>query len=314
MDIDSDLPQPSPLPESTELFLFLRTLVSTATDNEGPYARFALVEAYWNIGRIIVEIELKGQERADYGIHVIEALSDQLTITFGKGYSLPNMWRFKQFFLAFRILSTKGREFEMLRKQLRRELKWSHYRFLTKIKDEKERSFYMNQAADEGWTVRFLQRMVQLDYYDKVALSGTELMPTQTSGISSSPTLSVVGGASRTRLANLKKMLLEKFVGYAFVGQRQYISISGQDKWIELVFFHFVVNRFVLIQFGEHNPIIIAQFIEILNAYEQKQPPATSKLPIGFLINSNGVNKLLTTQFEATLSEEESANFPLSFS
>ena len=86
--------------QPVELFRYLRTLVDSAEASRGPFPKFALVEAYWHIGRIIVEIEQQGQQRADYGIHLIETLSQQLTDVFGKGYSLPNMWRFKQFFFG----------------------------------------------------------------------------------------------------------------------------------------------------------------------------------------------------------------------
>ena len=68
-------------------------------------------------------------------------------------------------------------------------------------------------------------------------------------------------------------MLLEQYVGYAFVAQRQYVSVDGQDRWVELVFFHYVMNRFMLIQLGEHDPAPIAQFRLALDAYLAKQPP-----------------------------------------
>src|SRR5919199_6341414 len=97
--------------EHVELFRYLRTLVDTAESDRITFPKFALVEAYWHIGRIVVEIEQAGQERADYGIHLIENLSYQLTQAFGKGYGLSNMWRFKQIFLAFPILAGNGREF-----------------------------------------------------------------------------------------------------------------------------------------------------------------------------------------------------------
>ncbi|MCY7360033.1 MAG: DUF1016 N-terminal domain-containing protein, partial [Rudanella sp.] len=155
--------------QSVELFLYLRTLVDSAEAARTPYPKFALVEAYWHIGRITVEIEQQGQLRADYGIHLIESLSLQLTEAFGKGYSLPNMWKFKQFFLAFPILSTNGRELARLRKHLRSELCWSHYRILMPLENKQEQAFYIQQAADEQWTVKFLHRMITTRYYYKVA-------------------------------------------------------------------------------------------------------------------------------------------------
>ena len=311
-------------PESTqpiELFRYLRTLINSAEASRGPFPKFALVEAYWHIGRIIVEIEQQGQQRADYGIHLIETLSQQLTATFGKGYSLPNMWRFKQFFLAFPILSTNGREFTGLRQFLRNELCWSHYRMLMQLENIQERAFYIQQAADERWTVRFMQRMIRTRYYYQVGLGEMQLMPANEmlaakpgKRLTPTPTLSAVGGTARTRLASVKKILLEQYVGYAFVAQRQYVSVAGQDRWAELVFFHFVLNRFVLVQLGEHDPATTAQLRLLLDSYVSRQPLTVDKQPIGLLISQNGGVKIQTSSQESTLPPDEESTLPNQFS
>jgi hypothetical protein len=75
----------------------------------------SMVTAYWLIGREIV-LELQGgDERAEYGKQVIENLSERLTQRYGKGFSTPTLWNFRQFYqvYAFRepaILSPAGRE------------------------------------------------------------------------------------------------------------------------------------------------------------------------------------------------------------
>lgn len=303
-----------------ELFRYLRTLVDNAETARNPYPKFALVEAYWHIGRIIVEIEQHGQQRADYGIHLIETLSQNLTEAFGKGYSLPNMWKFKQFFLAFPILSTNGRELTNLRQHLRTELCWSHYRILMQLNDLQERAFYIQQAADERWPVKFMQRMIDTRYYHQVALGGQELLPSSprstnksTPQLSPAPTPSAVGGTARTRLATIKKILLERHVGYAFVAQRQFISVAGKDRWAEIVFFHFVLNRFVLVELGEHDPVTTTQFRLLLDGYVAKQPSAVDKLPIGFLVNQAGVVKIQTTSHEPAMPTDEEIILPRQF-
>lgn len=310
-------PDPS---QPVELFRYLRTLVDSANASLSPYPKFALVEAYWHIGRIIVEIEQQGQERADYGIHLIETLSQQLTDTFGKGYSLPNMWRFKQFFLAFPILSTNRRELTHLRQHLRTELCWSHYRMLMQLENLPERAFYIQQAADEQWTVRFMQRMIRTQYYYQVGLGEMQLLSNGTSAtkpekrIASAPTLSAVSGTTRTRLANIKKMLLEQYVGYAFVAQRQYVSVAGQDRWAELVFFHFVLNRFILIQLGEHDPATTTGLRLLLDGYVSRQPPTVTKQPVGLLVNQDGRVKIQTSSQEVVLPLDDKSALPVQFS
>lgn len=308
--------------EPLELYRYLRTLVEAAQSDSDPTPKFALVEAYWHIGRIVVEIEQQGQHRADYGIHLIEALSDQLSQAFGKGYGMSNMWRFKQFFLAFPILATNGREFTNLRQHLRTELTWSHYRVLMSLENIQERDFYINQAADERWTVRFMQRMVRSRYYYHVGLEDNELIPDRANrretpnGLvtGSSPTPSVVGGTKRSRLAAVKKILLERYVGFAFVGQRQYVSVRGKDFWVELVFFHIILGRFVLVQLSGHNPAALAEFRLILDSYAQKQPPTIPTLPVGLLVDEAARVKYVTTSGEIRLSSDEEAVLPLSLS
>lgn len=299
-----------------ELFRYLRTLVDTAEQARGSHPKFALVEAYWHIGRIIVETEQDGAERADYGIHLIEQLSERLTEAFGKGYSLPNMWRFKQFYLAFPILSTNGRELTNLREHLRIELTWSHYRLLMTLENLQERTFYNQQAADESWTVRLLQKLVNSRYYYQVAMGEEHLLDGGRKIASSGLSISYVSqpaqlvNTRRSKLAIVKKMLLERYVGYAFVGQHQYLSIDGKDRRAELVFFHIVLQRYILVQLGEHNPVDLASFRQLIDAYVNRQPPEMTSPPIGLLVNLTGQIKPVKGSSQPQLSVAESVHLP----
>lgn len=100
----------------------------------------AMVEAYWEIGRQIVEAT---GERAEYGKHLVEYLAERLTAEYGKGFTKRNLYQMQQFYLAFPIVHT-----------LSAQLSWSHYRRLMRIPDREQREFYMNAAAEERWTVR----------------------------------------------------------------------------------------------------------------------------------------------------------------
>ena len=190
------------------------------------------------------------------------------------------------------------------------------------LENLQERAFYIQQAANEQWTVRFMQRMIRTRYYYQVGLGEMQLVPTNDSTsaampvkrLASAPTLSAVGGTARTRLANIKKMLLEQYVGYAFVAQRQYVSVAGQDRWVELVFFHFVLNRFVLVQLGETDPATVAQFRMLLDGYIARQPPTVDKQPIGLLVNQNGGVKIQTSSQETVLPLDDQSALPVQFS
>lgn len=104
----------------------------------------AMVEAYWEIGRQILEAT---GERAEYGKHLVEYLAERLTAEYGKGFTRRNLYQMQQFYLAFPIVHT-----------LSAQLSWSHYRRLMRIPDAEQREFYMHAAADGHWTVRQLDR------------------------------------------------------------------------------------------------------------------------------------------------------------
>ena len=89
----------------------------------------AMVQAYWQVGRLIVEGEQGGEKRAEYGKRVLPELAKRLTLEFGKGFSAPSLWNYRQFYLAFPILCT-----------LWRELSWSHFRMLLRIKNTDART------------------------------------------------------------------------------------------------------------------------------------------------------------------------------
>jgi hypothetical protein len=121
---------------------------------------FTMVEAYWHVGRMIVEEEQRGKERAEYGAFLIKELSSRLTGEFGKGFSEPSLWNMRQFYRSFPILSA-----------LRRELTWTHYKSLIRIEKETARSWYMEAAAEQNWSTRALNRQINSFYYDRLLMS-----------------------------------------------------------------------------------------------------------------------------------------------
>src|SRR5438128_2727801 len=106
----------------------------------------AMVEAYWNIGRRIVEEEQQGSQRAEYGEGLIKALSRQLTGEFGKGFSVANLKNFRQFYLTF---PSNKKSYA-----LRRELTWTHYRLIMRVEGPTAREYYLQEAAAQGWSTR----------------------------------------------------------------------------------------------------------------------------------------------------------------
>ncbi len=116
-----------------------------------------LVDTYWNIGQYIVEFEQEGNLRAEYGKELLPKLSKDLSLTLGKGFSLSNLIRMRQFYSTYPI-SEKPSHL----------LSWSHYVELLKISDKLERNFYLQQAIHERWSIPELKRQKNQLLEDKL--------------------------------------------------------------------------------------------------------------------------------------------------
>ncbi len=120
-----------------------------------------MVQAYWQVGRVIVEEEQRGKKRADYGRALIEELAPRLTANFGKGFDKSNLWHMRKFYLTFLDFLDA----------VRRELSWTHYRLLLRIEKDEARSFYEIEGADSHWSTRELERQIGSLLYERLALS-----------------------------------------------------------------------------------------------------------------------------------------------
>ena len=127
-------------------FKQVSSILNAARDKAYTAVNFAMVEAYWEIGKSIVD-EQGGEERAKYGEALLKALAIRLTKDFGKGFEARELRKMRQFYLAFPI-----------RDSLRPELSWTHYRRLIRIPDPEARTWYMNECADSRWSTRQLER------------------------------------------------------------------------------------------------------------------------------------------------------------
>ena len=133
------------------LFEEVREILAQARRKAYAAVNFAMVEAYWEIGRRIVEEEQKGRDRAEYGAALIKELSKQLTSEFGKGFAVANIWNFRQFYLTFPDEKLYA---------LRRELTWTHYRLIMRVESEAARDYYIEETAEQGWSTRQLERNI----------------------------------------------------------------------------------------------------------------------------------------------------------
>ncbi|GHV88243.1 hypothetical protein AGMMS50267_06030 [Spirochaetia bacterium] len=119
-----------------------------------------LVQTNWQIGKYIVEFEQHGEEKSEYGSELIERLSRDLTVKYGKGFSRSNLFQIRLFYLKFSKIQTVSGQ-----------LTWSHYFEILKADDDLEIQFYVKQCEKENWSVRELRRQMNSMVFHRLALS-----------------------------------------------------------------------------------------------------------------------------------------------
>ena len=134
------------LTEQNSVYQRIRTIVEESRGRALYTVNTEMVQAYWLIGKEIVEEEQKGKLRAGYGKSLVENLSKKLTNDFDKGFDPSNLSNMRKFYLTFPIFDA-----------LRQELTWTHYRLLLKVDDSHARSFYEIECAKNRWSTRELE-------------------------------------------------------------------------------------------------------------------------------------------------------------
>jgi predicted nuclease of restriction endonuclease-like (RecB) superfamily len=234
----------------SHLYKAIKTVLIEARKTAYKTVNSVMVEAYWNIGRLIVEEEQKGEQRAKYGQKLLENLSQRLSYDFGKGFDASNLWNMRKFYLTFPILDA-----------VRRELTWTHYRLLLRVNDNKTRTFYLDECTKANWSTRQLERQINSFYYERLLISKDKsrlkLVEKPDEQIKDPYVLEFLGLAEKSNLHeseleqalidHLQKFLLELGRGFFFVARQQRISTETQHFYIDLVFYNHILKCFVLI-------------------------------------------------------------------
>lgn len=221
----------------------------------------AMVEAYWEIGRRIVEEEQSGRERAEYGKEIIKNLSKELTEEFGKGFGERNIRNIRQFYILFS-------DYEKW-KSLISKLTWTHIQKVLRVSDEKARIFYLTEAAENMWSVRTLDRNISTLYYNRIVASidkktvedemKEKIKSLQTEEFIKNPVvlefLDLPTNMSYTEnelekalTDDIQKFMMELGKGFAFVERQQHIHTENSDFYIDLVFYNYILKCFVIVE------------------------------------------------------------------
>jgi predicted nuclease of restriction endonuclease-like (RecB) superfamily len=161
------VPQTPEFLDETEFFKSIFELIQQARRNVEKHINTAMIVTYYEIGRCIIEKEQQGKKRAQYGKRIIQGLSDYLTATLGKGYSVENLKLMRRFYKIYseRIIGQSPIT------QFSPNISWTHYIQLMRITDGGERSFYELEIADNNWSVKEFQRQFDSSLYERLALS-----------------------------------------------------------------------------------------------------------------------------------------------
>lgn len=282
-----------------------------------------MVLTYFEIGRMIVEEEQNGNERADYGKQLLKNLSKDLTLKFGKGFSVTNLKQMRQFYLVYNLRisavpSLDSSNLQVLSKRFEKgqtpsdefKLSWSHYIKLMRIEDELERKFYEIEALKNNWSLRELDRQYNSALFIRLALSKdkTEIMKLSEEGqiiekpqdaIKDPYILEFIGlpeqniysesELEQRLIDKLENFLLELGTGFTFVARQNRISFDDKHFRIDLVFYNRILKCFVLIDLkvGELKHQDIGQMQMYVNYYDRKVKLDDENKTIGIILCQN---------------------------
>lgn len=276
----------------------VRSTLASARTKAAAAVNDAMVSAYWEIGRQIAEAQ---GDRAEYGKHLMKYLSERLTAEFGKGFTERNLRAMRQLYLAYSIRHT-----------LCAELSWSHYRLIIRIEDPVRRDFYVRSAVEERWTVRQLDRQIHSFYYERLLATRAEGKdkvrqeiqqlepPTKADDVLKDPYvldfLELNGNSDfletdleQALMDKLQQFLLELGKGFSFVARQQRISADGDHYYIDLVFYHYILKCFVLIDLktGKLTPQDIGQMDFYVRLFDDQCTRADDNPTIGIVLCAN---------------------------
>lgn len=283
------------------VYLNIRSIIEKARSNIVRTVDLTIVQTYWLIGKEIVEVEQKGNKKAEYGSYLFKRLSVKLQKDFGRGFDVSNLKHFRKFYLLF----PKSDE-------LRRQLSWTHYRLLLKVDNPKARTFYINEVIENNWSTTQLERQINSFYYERLLSSRDKksvimeakkklkpLEDKQKNIIKDPYTLEFLGLKENKKyheseienaiIDKLQDFLLELGKGFTFVARQKRISTESQHFYIDLVFHNYLLNCFLLIDIktGKLTHQDIGQMDMYVRIYEDKIKHKEANPTIGLILCSD---------------------------
>ena len=288
-------------------------LLQNARNSVKTAVNLTMVYTYYDIGRMIIEEEQNGVNRAEYGKYILNQLSAYLTNKFGKGFSVTNLKQMRQFYMIYshdkigQTLSDQFKGLSSVEPERKFVLSWSHYLQLMRITNVNERHFYEIEAMKNGWSLSELKRQFDSSLYERLALSKDKKAVARLAAegqVVESPQdlikdpyileflgLPELPEYSETELEskiidNLQKFLLELGTGFAFVGRQVRFTFDEEHFRVDLEFFNRLLRCFVLfdLKIGELKHQDIGQMQMYVNYYDRKVKLPEENHTIGIIL------------------------------
>ena len=257
-----------------------------------------MTKTYFEIGKRIVEEEQKGKSRAEYGKALLKNLSIELTKEFGKGFSVDNLENMRRFYLVYSKSETVSRKFK---------LSYSHYIFLSRIKNEDERNFYEIEAIKNNWSLRELKRQFDSALFERLALSKDkqkvkelsqkgQVIETPKDIIKEPYVLEFLGLEKKSYYSEseleqklidkLEHFLLELGRGFTFVARQKRFTFDEEHFRVDLVFYNRFLRCFVLIdlKIGKLKHQDLGQMMMYVNYFDRYEKTEDENPIIGIIL------------------------------
>ena len=306
------------------LYRDIRAVLEAARSSALRAVNSAMVQAYWQVGRLIVEHEQGGKGRAAYGEAVLQGLSRRLIKEFGRGFDVTNLRKMRQFYRMFEIRDAVRLEFggrkrdavrlksaaDAIRHTVRGELSWSHFRLLMQVEAPAAREWYMNEAASQHWSTRQLERQISVLYYERLLASrkkapvrkeaATKLAKVEPAQFIRDPYVLEFldlldypalreSKVEQAIIDNLQAFLLELGKGFSFVARQKRIRFEEEDFYVDLVFYNYLLKCFVLIDLkvGKLTHQDIGQMDSYVRVFDAHVRPEGDNPTIGLILCSS---------------------------
>lgn len=280
-----------------DLYKTISNLIINAKSNIGRNINLEMITLYWNIGKIIINVQL-GEERAKYGATILENLSTMLTNNFGQGFSLRNLKNMRKFYKLYPNIDN-----------ISQDVSWSHYLELIKINEEPKRKFYLNECINSRWSVRELQRQKNSLLYERLVLTSPDKVEVKNKSnrllveakdIIKDPVVLefleieeesdyLESDLERNILNHIKEFMLELGKGFSFVGNQVRINLDGEYFYPDLVLYNRLLRCFVIIdlKIGKVTHQDIGQIQMYTNYYDREIKEEYENPTIGILLSTD---------------------------